>query len=120
AMTTKNSLFALYNAIAEHGVMPILLHSDRGSQFFPNKIDKDGNASHAFQQALKELGIDFVPSNRRHPQTSGKNEKFFHILDTEFDDRFETLDEFFDWYNTTRLSEAVNYMIPLEAYKKRL
>ena len=120
AMTTKNSLFALYGAIAKHGATPFELNSDRGSQFFPNKADKNGEASHAFQEVLEELGIIFIPSRRKHPQTNGKNEKFFDILDKEFDERFETLEEFISWYNYERLSEAIDYMTPNESYKKRL
>ena len=118
--TTQNSLFALYSAIAKHSVMPFCLNSDRGSQFIASKFDKHGEANHAFQQALEELGILFVPSKRRHPQTNGKNERFFGILDSEFDERFEDLDHFIRWYNNERLSEAVDYMTPNEAYKKRL
>ena len=75
---------------------------------------------HKFQQVLEELGISFIPSRVRHPQTNGKNEKFFDILDKEFDDRFANLNEFIEWYNNERLSEAVDYMTPKEAYKKRL
>jgi len=118
--TTRNSLFALYKAIAKHGVTPFELNSDRGAQFFPNKKDKNGNAAHKFQEALAELGIRFIPSRKRHPQTNGKLERFFGILDREFDERFETLDDFIEWYNDERLSEAVDYMTPTEAYKKRL
>ncbi len=120
AETTRNSLFTLYNTIAENLVTPHILNSDRGTQFFPNKKNKKGKALHAFQEALKEIGIIFIPSRRRHPQTNGKPEKFFHILDTEFDDRFKNLDEFIKWYNDERPSEAVDYMTPNEAYKKRL
>jgi transposase InsO family protein len=119
-MTTRNSLFALYGAIAKNLVTPFILNTDRGTQFFPNKKDKNGEAVHEFQEALAELGIVFVPSRVRHPQTNGKNEKFFDILDKEFDERFETLDKFIDYYNNERLSEAVDYMTPNEAYKKRL
>lgn len=119
-MTTENSLAILYDSICKNGVVPFLLNSDRGSQFIPNKFDKNGKANSAFQEALKELGITFVPSRRRHPQTNGKLEKFHHILDTEFDDRFETIEEFIHWYNTERLSEAKDYNTPNEAYKKAL
>ena len=118
--TTKNSLFALYSAIAKHRVTPFSLNSDRGTQFIANKVDKDGKANHNFQEALKELGILFIPSKRRHPQTNGKNERFFGILDSEFDERFEDINHFIEWYNSERLSEAVDYMTPNEAYKKRL
>lgn len=117
---TKNSLFALYSAIANNLVTPFILNSDRGSEFFPNKKDKNGKALHKFQEVLDELGIIFVPSRRRHPQTNGKIEKFFHILDAEFDERFETIEDFFEYYNNERPSEAVDYMTPNEAYKKRL
>ena len=120
AETTRNSLFALYNAIAKNFVIPYILNSDRGAQFFPNKRDKKGKALHKFQEVLNKLGIIFLPSRRRHPQTNGKLEKFHHILDTEFDERFATLDEFIEWYNNKRPSEAVGYMTPNEAYKKRL
>jgi transposase InsO family protein len=100
--------------------MPFCLNSDRGSQFIANKFDKHGKANHEFQQALEEFGILFIPSKKRHPQTNGKNERFFGILDREFDERFENLTHFIRWYNNERLSEAVDYMTPNEAYKKRL
>lgn len=120
AETTKNSLFAIYKSITENNVIPYCLNSDRGTQFIANKFDKNGKANHAFQQALEELGIIFIPSKERHPQTNGKNERFFGILDREFDERFKNLDHFIQWYNEERLSEAVDYMTPKEAYKKRL
>ncbi|MBU1622828.1 MAG: DDE-type integrase/transposase/recombinase [Nanoarchaeota archaeon] len=118
--TKNNSIDVLYKAIANNEVIPWQLNSDRGSQFIPNKFDKKGKANHAFQQVLAELGIIFIPSKKRHPQTNGKNEKWFDILEKEFDERFETIDEFIEWYNNERISEAVDYMTPNEAYKKRL
>ncbi|MBI2664502.1 transposase family protein [Candidatus Woesearchaeota archaeon] len=118
--TTRNSLIVLYKAISLNSVIPVELNSDRGSQFIPNKFDKKGKANSTFQEALEELGITFVPSRRRHPQTNGKLEKFHDILEKEFDERFKNLDEFIRWYNEERLSEAVDYMTPNEAYKKRL
>lgn len=120
AENTRNSLFALYSSIAKNKATPFVLNSDRGPQFISNKYDKKGKATHEFQERLKDLGIIFVPSKRRHPQTNGKLERFFGILDNEFDERFKDLDEFIEWYNNERLSEAVDYMTPNEAYKKRL
>lgn len=75
---------------------------------------------HDFQKVLNELGIIFIPSRVKHPQTNGKNEKFFYILDKEFDERFETLEQFIDYYNDERPSEAFDCMTPNEAYEKRL
>lgn len=118
--TTRNALLVLYHAIAEHEVIPLMLNSDRGSQFFASKRNKKGEADHSFEQALEELGIDFIPSKRRHPQTNGKTERFFGILNTEFDERFDSIAEFIEWYNEERLSEAKDYMTPNEAYRKGL
>ena len=120
AATTRNSLMVLHHTTGKHQLTPYMLNSDRGVQFIAVKYDKHGKANHEFQEALDELGILFIPSKRRHPQTNGKLEKFHHILDTEFDDRFETIDDFIEWYNNERLSEAIDYMTPNEAYKKRL
>lgn len=118
--TTRNSLLVLYKAIAGHCVTPVELNSDRGSQFIPSKFDKHGKANSAFQEVLEELGIVFVPSRARHPQTNGKIEKFHDVLEKGFDERFRSLDDFIKWYNSERLSEAVDYVTPEEAYKKRL
>jgi putative transposase len=119
AMTTKNSLLILYKAIGNQEVTPFELNSDRGAQFIPSKFDKNGEANSQFQETLQELDILFVPSRARHPQTNGKLEKFHHILDTEFDDRFATIEEFITWYNNERLSEALDYKTPHQAYTKR-
>lgn len=118
--TSRNSLLALYSAIAKNLVTPFALNSDRGSQFIPSKFNKKGEAMHEFQKALEDLGIIFIPSKRRHPQTNGKLERFFGILDREFDERFKDLDEFIEWYNNERASEALDYVAPNKAYKKRL
>jgi len=118
--TGRNSRLTLYFTIEKNQAIPFMLNSDRGTQFIANKRNSKGKADHKFQKTLSELGIIFIPSRRRHPQTNGKNEKFFDILDKEFDDRFETIHEFIEYYNNERLSEAVDYMTPNEAYKKRL
>lgn len=120
AMTTNNSLLVLHKAVADNLVAPFELNSDRGSQFIPNKFDKKGKANGVFQEALEHLGVLFVLSRTRHPQTNGKLEKFHHILDTEFDDRFETIHQFIEWYNNERSSEALDYSTPNEAYDMRL
>lgn len=118
--TTRNALLVIYHAIAKHGVTPFMLNSDKGTQFYANKRNKKGEADHEFENALKELGIKFIPSRTRHPQTNGKTEKWFGIIKAEYDERFSSFQEYVEWYNNERLSEAVDYMPPNEAYKKRL
>ena len=116
--TTSNALLVLYHAIAEHLVIPVEMNSDKGSQFYANKRNKKNEADHEFELALEELGILFIPSRTRHPQTNGKTERFFGIFQAEYDERFKSTAEFIEWYNCERLSEAKDYMTPNEAYKK--
>ena len=118
--TTRNALLVLYHAIADHLVIPVELNSDKGSQFFASKRNKKGEAEHEFEQALEELGILFIPSRRGHPQTNGKTERFFGIFQAEYDERFKSISEFIEFYNTERLSESKDYMTPNEAYRKGL
>lgn len=118
--TTRNALLVLYHAIAEHHVIPVELNSDKGPQFHANKRNKKGEADHAFEEALEELGIIFIPSRRRHPQTNGKTERFFGIFSQEYDERFDNINEYIGWYNSERLSEAKDYLTPNKAYKKGL
>ena len=113
--TTENSLFVLYEAISKHGI-PYQLLNDRGTQFYANKRTKDEEAEHDFEKALIELGIIQVKSRPHHPQTNGKNERWFGIYKQEYDERFESFGKFVFWYNNKRLSEAISYKTPAEIY----
>lgn len=112
---TENSLIVLYDAISRYGV-PYQLLNDRGTQFYANKRTKEGDAEHKFEEALKEIGIIQVKSRPHHPQTNGKNERWFGIYKQEYDERFISFGEFVDWYNNKRLSEAIGYKTPAETY----
>jgi len=114
--TAKNAKFVLCNAIAQNSV-PYQLNHDRGTQYYANKRDRKGFADHEFEQMLESLGIIAVPSRAHHPQTNGKCEYFWKIVKAEFDDRFASFDEFVDWYNNERLSEALDYQTPNVVWK---
>jgi len=116
--TTKNALFVLYQAILNNGVCPVMILSDKGSQFYANKYDKQGNKGICeFEKELKMLGIDFWTSRRNHPQTNGKMEKWFDTMKKRFKKHpEETLQEFVKWYNEKRIHYSLNYDTPEETY----
>lgn len=118
--TTRNALLIFYKAIVTHLATPVMLNSDKGSQFFASKRNKKGEAEHEFEQAMEEQGIHFITSRRKHPQTNGKTERWWGIFETEYDERFKSEGEFIDWYNEKRLSEAKDYQTPNQAYKMGL
>jgi len=75
------------------------LNTDKGTQFFNAKYNGDGiRAFGEFENFLKEKGIQHIPSKRNHPQTNGKNERWFRTYE-ENRKRYKTIQEFIDWYN---------------------
>jgi putative transposase len=51
-----------------------------------------------FEQELDELGIEFWTSKRNHPQTNGKNERWFRTYE-ENRKRFKSFEDYVKWYN---------------------
>jgi putative transposase len=74
-------------------------NTDKGSQFYCNKIDANGiKGKSDFELFLEEQKITYMPSRRNHPQTNGKNERWFRTYE-EHRARFKTFEEFVNWYN---------------------
>jgi transposase InsO family protein len=98
--TTKNALIVLKKAQKEcrkwYSIKAVL--TDHGPQFYANKRDSKGFAVHEFEQYLKRHNIKHVLCRVNHPQTNGKLEKF-HDLYINHRGRFDSLNEFVDWYN---------------------
>lgn len=120
--TTKNALFILYQAILFHQVCPVIILSDKGSQFYANKKDINGKrAISEFEQELEKLGIELWTSRRNHPQTNGKMEKWFDTMKKRFKKHpDEKLPTFVKWYNEARIHHALNYMTPDDVYRENL
>lgn len=74
-------------------------NTDRGSQFYANKFGKDGVRGFSeFEKFLVLRGIRHIPSRRNHPQTNGKNERWFRTYE-ENREKFGSFNEFMEWYN---------------------
>ncbi|MBU1604299.1 MAG: DDE-type integrase/transposase/recombinase [Nanoarchaeota archaeon] len=120
--TTENSLFVLYQAILTNEVCPVIILSDKGSQFYANKYDKTGKKGMSeFEKEVEMLGIDFWTSRRNHPQTNGKMEKWFDTMKKRFKKHpDENLQDFVKWYNEKRIHHALDYKTPEEVYNENL
>jgi putative transposase len=120
--TTENALFVLYQAILINGVCPVIILSDKGSQFYANKYKNDGEKGiSGFELELEKLGIEFWTSRRNHPQTNGKMEKWFDTLKQRMKRHpEESLQDFVKWYNSARIHHALNYQTPEETYIQNL
>ncbi|MBI4373821.1 MAG: DDE-type integrase/transposase/recombinase [Deltaproteobacteria bacterium] len=120
--TTKNTMFLFYQAVLSNGVCPVIMLSDKGSQFFANTPTKNGErALSQFETELDEIGVDLWTSRRNHPQTNGKMEKWFDTMKKRRKKHpDETLQEFVKWYNEERIHHALGYKTPQEVYGEKL
>ncbi len=99
--TTDNALEVLkvaeLEALEVNGLIQAI-NTDRGSQFYPNKKDKNGEADSVFRDYLESKGIRHIPSRRNNPQTNGKIERWFQEY-LRHRNKFNSANEFKDWYN---------------------
>lgn len=120
--TTENTFFVFYQAMLVNQVCPVLMLSDKGTQFFANTRNKNGErALSEFEKELNELGIELWTSRRNHPQTNGKMEKWFHTMKRRFKKHpDETLQDFMKWYNEHRIHYSLEYKTPQQVYEEKV
>jgi len=120
--TEKNVIFMLYQAILINEVCPVIILSDKGTQFYNSKKNKKGDRLPSlFEQELEQLGIEFWTSRRNHPQTNGKMEKWFDTMKKRLKKHpDETLQDFVKKYNEERIHHALDYKTPEEVYRENL
>lgn len=103
--TTRNAIKLVEDARKTawnaYSAQLLALNTDKGSQFYANKKKDDNNNSKgmsAFERHLKKAGIVHIPSRRNHPQTNGKEERWFRTYE-ENRLKFGSFEEFKAWYN---------------------
>ena len=80
--------------------------SDHGTQFYADKRDKQGRADHLFENFLKQEGVRQILCRVKHPQTNGKEEKWFDFYE-KHRGRFGSIEQLIDWYNN-RMHGSLN------------
>lgn len=88
---------AKQEALEANGLIQAI-NTDRGSQFYPNKKDKNGEADSVFRDDLGSKEIKHIPSRRNNPQTNGKIERWFQEY-LRHRNKFNSANEFKNWYN---------------------
>ena len=114
----ENAIFLLRQAILINEASPFIILSDKGTQFYNSKKNKKGEKTLSlFERELEELGIKFWTARRNHPQTNGKQERWFGSMKQRFKKHpEESLQEFVKWYNEERIHHALDYKTPEEVY----
>jgi putative transposase len=107
--TAETSIGLVRKALEDYGEIRRIREvlTDHGTQFFANRLDKNGESESAFGAFLAENGITHILAGVRHPQTNGKIEKWYHTYEKSRK-IFDNFDRFVDWYNSTRYHESLD------------
>jgi transposase InsO family protein len=74
-------------------------NTDQGTQFYGTKKDSEGERSRKeFEEFLEKIHIKHIPSRKHHPETNGKEERWFGTYEKKRM-LFKTFKEFINWYN---------------------
>ncbi len=118
--TQEHALQLFYKAIWLHKMCPVIVLSDKGSQYYNSTPNKKGELTPSpYQQELERLGIQFWTCRRAHPQTNGKMEKWFDTMKQGLQ-RQPKFQAFVEWYNEEYIHESLDYRTPEEVYKQNL
>jgi len=105
--TTENSITILEKAIKHHG-LPNSLLTDRGSQFYASESEKKEKGISMFENFLSEKGINHILGRVKHPQTNGKIERFYGVVQRKLPE-FNNIDELMVWYNNVKPHRSLKW-----------
>lgn len=120
--TSALSVDVLDRAIKEHE-KPESILDDRGSTFYAVESVARKKGLTEFELYLTGNHIEQILAGRRHPETNGKLEKLFDILETGLSRGISSMDECVYWYNCERPHGALDLEraeTPIEAYYRKL
>jgi putative transposase len=120
--TSPHSVEILNRAIAEHA-KPKSILNDRGSTFYAVEAEAREKGLTEFELYLMSNHIEQILSGKRHPETNGKLEKLFDILETGLERGIQSIDDCVYWYNCLRPHGALDLgraETPIEAYYRKL
>ena len=120
--TSSHSVEVLRGAVGEHG-KPRSMLNDRGSTFYAVESEARKRGLTEFELYLMSNHIEQILSGKRHPETNGKLEKLFDILETGLERGIPSIDDCVYWYNCERPHGALDLEraeTPIEAYYRKL
>ena len=122
--TAENAMLVLKQAIAKYGP-PREILTDRGSQFYASEGERKEKGISQFEQYLADNGIKHILCRVNHPQTNGKLERFYGVLEDKMIHRTQiaTIPEYIHWHNTIKPHMSLdwkNLETPIQAFHRKL
>jgi len=122
--TTENTLKVLKDAITRYGCPDEIL-TDRGTQFYASESERKEKGISQFEQYLADRGIKHILCRVNHPQTNGKLERFYGVLEDKMIRRAQiaTIPEYVHWHNEIKPHMSLdweNLETPILAFHRKL
>jgi putative transposase len=121
--TTENTLTILKQATAKYGCPDEIL-TDRGSQFHANEGERKEKGVSQFEQHLADNEIKHILCRVNHPQTNGKLERFYGVLEDKWRrGQLRTIPEYVHWHNEIKPHMSLNWETlekPIQAFHRKL
>jgi transposase InsO family protein len=121
--TVTKAFFNAFKWFAAHGINIEVVMTDNGSEFTAYTSSK-ARKTHFFETMLNIFGIKHVFTPPHHPQSNGKIERFWKIIDDECirlqtvslsrDDFTTEINKYMYWYNYQRLHGGMDHITPLD------
>lgn len=115
-MTTENTimkawLHARSNRSLSHG---FIFHSDRGVQYASNKMVKLFSFNKKVAQSMSRKGNCWDNAVAESFFKTIKNEWLYRFKYTSYNQLYNSLEDYINWYNTKRIHSSLGYLSPLE------
>jgi putative transposase len=122
--TTQNTLTILKQAITKYG-RPEEILTDRGTQFYANEGERKEKGVSQFERYLADNEIKHILCRVNHPQTNGKLERFYGVLEDKMIRRAQiaTIHEYVHWHNEIKPHMSLNWEnleTPIQAFHRKL
>jgi len=122
--TTQNTLTVLKQAIEHYGE-PTEILTDRGTQFYASEGERKEKGVSQFERYLADRGIKHILCRVNHPQTNGKLERFYGVLEDKMIHRAQiaTIPEYVHWHNEIKPHMSLdweNLETPIQAFQRKL
>ena len=115
-MTTENTIMkAWINARETRSINDCLIyHSNRGVQYAYNKISSLFSFNKKITQSMSRKGNCWDNAVAESFFKTIKHEWLYRFKFTSYNQLFNSIEDYIDWYNTKRLHSGLGYLSPLE------
>lgn len=119
-MTTENTILkAWIHARKNRNICQgFIFHSDRGVQYASNKMNRLFSFNRKITQSMSRKGNCWDNAVSESFFKTIKHEWLYRFKFTSFEQLFDTIEDYINWYNTKRLHSSLGYLTPLEMEMK--